>query len=300
MLVTVTGHNTKVPAVSFSPAPLCNVSPQLNNITVTLCFQLACTITPAVMSPFVAHPHAGIFRLTGHDIGVLHRPQTFMKTGHEHGVYCSHIGRIGTGFRTKIIIITTRCRFRFRVRVRRRCWFRRIFTAGQIPVTTVASLTTPQRVVISTGSYTTSLNEFSTVGVTVDMNQFNTIECLCSCTASISNCHTGLTGCITFNHQFIRCGGVISQNCVHEQRAVITGVVAANSQHIARSISSQVKSAAVGHIPGDTTKASKNTILFNIDLAAGEHDGVIRLTQNQCACINISLPGPGSIIANGQ
>ncbi|RDO88122.1 hypothetical protein C4A37_03219 [Escherichia coli] len=132
------------------------------------------------------------------------------------------------------------------------------------------------------------------------MNQFNTIECLCSCTASISNCHTGLTGCITFNHQFIRCGGVISQNCVHEQRAVITGVVAANSQHIARSISSQVKSAAVGHIPGDTTKASKNTILFNIDLAAGEHDGVIRLTQNQCACINISLPGPGSIIANGQ
>ena len=104
------------------------------------------------------------------------------------------------------------------------------------------------------------------------MNQFNTIKCLCTCTAGISNCHTGLTGCITFNHQFIRCGAVISQNGVHEQRAVITGVVAANSQHITRSISSQVKSTAVGHIPGDTTKTSKNTILCNIDLAAGKHE----------------------------
>ncbi len=292
MVVTVTSHNAKVPAVSFSPAPLCNVSPQLNNITVTLCFQLTCTITPAVMPPFVAHPHAGIFRLTGHDIGVLHRPQTFMKTGHEHGVRCSHICRVGASFRTQVIIITTRHRFRFRVRC--------VLAAGQIPVTTVASLPTSQRVVISTGSYTTGLNKFSTVGVTVDMNQFNTIECLCTSTAGLSDFHTGLAGCITFNHQFIRCGAVISQNGVHEQRAVITGVVAANSQHITRSISSQVKSTAVGHIPADTTKASKNTVFCNIDLAAGEHDRGIRLTQNQCACINIRLSGPGSIIANGQ
>ena len=116
------------------------------------------------------------------------------------------------------------------------------------------------------------------------MNQFNTIECLCSCTAGIGNSHTGLTGCITFNHQFIRCGAVISQNGVYEQPAIITGVVAANSQHITRSISSQVKSTAVGHIPGDTTIAGKCSVLSNIDLAAGEHDRGIRLTQNQCAC----------------
>ncbi|RDO47912.1 hypothetical protein C4A73_03681 [Escherichia coli] len=238
------------------------------------------------MSSFVAHPHAGIFRLTGHDIGVLHRPQTVMKTGHKHGVRCSHICRVGARFRTQVIIITTRRRFRFRARVRRRCWFRvrRVLAAGQIPVTTVASLTTSQPVIISTCSYTTGLNEFSTVGVTVDMNQFNTIECLCSCTAGISNSHTGLTGCITFNHQFIRYRAVISQNGVHEQRAVITGVVAANSQHITRSISSQVKSAAVGHIPCDTTIAGKCSVLSNIDLAAGKHDRGTCITQNQCTC----------------
>ncbi|SQY51550.1 Uncharacterised protein [Escherichia coli] len=212
-----------------------------------------------------------------------------MKTGHEHGVCCSHICRIGASFRTQVIIITTRCRFRSGVRVRR------ILTTGQIPVTTVAALTTPQRVVISTGSYTTDLNEFSTVGVTVDMNQFNTIECLCSCTTGISNCHTGLTGRITFNHQFIRCGSVISQNSVHEQRAVITGVVATNSQHITRSISSQVKSTAVGHIPCDTTIAGKCSVLSNIDLAAGEHDREIRLTQNQCAC-SVNSPCSQTVI----
>ncbi|GCI55714.1 hypothetical protein BvCmsK120A_02176 [Escherichia coli] len=170
MVVTVTSHNPQIPAVSSTPIPLCDITTQLNHITITLSFQLTRTVAPAVMSSFMAHPHTGCFRFSGNCIDVLRLPQTFMKAGHKHGVCRSYIRGIGAGFRAQVVIMPFRSRFRIRP------WFWSIFTTAQIPVSIVASRPTSKSIVISAGRYTSGLNKFSVSCITINMNNFNTIQ----------------------------------------------------------------------------------------------------------------------------
>ncbi len=139
----------------------------------------------------------------------------------------------GTGFRTKIIIITTRCRFRsgsgsgvFLPLVRYQLPLLLPYHAPACSHKHRQLYDRPERI--------------STVGVTVDMNQFNTIECLCSVPPALviaTRVWPDASPLITV-YPLRLCH--LPEQCSWAA-CRITGVVATNSQHITRSISSQVR-----------------------------------------------------------
>ena len=204
MIVTVARHHAKVPAIKPILAPLRNVAPQLQYVTVALGFQLAATVTPVVVPTDVAHPHAGDFLLAGQGIDILRFAQTIVQTGDEHVVGCRQVSRVAAAFRTQIFI-----------GIRIRVWLRIGigFTAGQIPVAAVFILTTSKAVVICPRHNTASLNKL-TIRYAINMDNFDTINRCGTFPTGVSDADRSSATGITFHHQLIRNGIVIPQRSV--------------------------------------------------------------------------------------